>query len=275
MGKITILEAADFLRVKLLKLLKFYRFDNTEVISALINNNVGYTFKDSSLIILDLDNHKLDVVGIIEQIKEDSRVSRIPIMLLSSQADIKTLKKALQAGCSDFVTKPFSDDILIQKIHKLMKREYQDIGLPTSIKEDPDPQETSFTWQSDYEIGIEEIDREHKAIIDSYEKLYQYMKSGRGHEYYNEMIDFLEKYVNDHFAHEEAFQASIGYDKRSEHARYHLAFKEQIGNMINTHKEREVTNLDLIKFNLFIKDWLLHHILLEDAKIGEFLKNKK
>ncbi len=48
--------------------------------------------------------------------------------------------------------------------------------------------------------------------------------------------------------------------KESEHARYHLAFKEQIGKMIATHKEREVTNLDLIKFNLFIKDWLLHHI---------------
>ncbi len=74
-----------------------------------------------------------------------------------------------------------------------MKREYQDIGLPTSIKEDPDPLETSFSWQSDFEIGIEEIDREHKTIIDSYEKLYLFMKSGRGHEYYNEMIEFLEK----------------------------------------------------------------------------------
>ncbi len=58
MGKITILESADFLRVKLLKLLTFYKFDNTEVIGMLVNNNVGYTFKDSSLIIMDLDNHK-------------------------------------------------------------------------------------------------------------------------------------------------------------------------------------------------------------------------
>ncbi len=52
MGKITILESADFLRVKLLKLLTFYKFDNTEVIGMLVNNNVGYTFKDSSLIIM-------------------------------------------------------------------------------------------------------------------------------------------------------------------------------------------------------------------------------
>lgn len=199
-------------------------------------------------------------------------------MLLSSHSDIKTLKQAIALGCSDFVTKPFSDELLIEKVHKLINREFKNIGLPKELTTNKEPKEAmnqKFSWRDDYKIGIEEIDREHKAIIDNYEKLYQYMTSGKGHEYYSEIVDFLKLYVNEHFAHEEVFQASIHYDQLEEHKEYHRLFKEKIKGIIKNYKGDEVTDMDLVKFNLFLKDWLLHHILIEDAKIGQFLEKQK
>ncbi len=134
--------------------------------------------------------------------------------------------------------------------------------------------DTSFSWQKDYEIGVDEIDLEHKSIIDNYEKLYHYMITGKGHDYYDEMVQFLEKYVNEHFVHEELFQKSINYDQMAEHAEHHRLFKEKVFGIIANQKEKEVTNMDLVRINLFLKDWLLHHILVEDAKIGIFLGKK-
>jgi len=272
MSRIKILEYTSFLRIRLQRLLDHYGFDKTEVLESLINMNARYTFKDSDLVILDLDNRNIDVVSIIEELKKNPETSQIAIILLSSQSDIKTLKRAIKAGCTEFVTKPFSDELLIQKIHKLTRTKYKNLGIPTDIVTSQDTNSTSFTWQKDYEIGIEEIDIEHKAIIDNYEKLYNYMKNGKGHEYYKEIVGFLEEYIEGHFTHEEAFQERIGYDQRLEHEKYHSEFKEKIEQIIATHSEREVTNLDLVKINLFLKDWLLHHILVEDAKIGEFFE---
>lgn len=276
MSKITVLESAGFFRFRLEKILSHYEFDDVEVLSSINRKNVIATFKDSKLLILDLDNRKIDIVSLIKEVKTNPVTHHIEIILLSSQADIATLKKALSAGCSDFVTKPFSDDILIQKVHKLLNKEYIDLGMPDMSEEDTSNSNIGFSWQQDYSIGIEEIDSEHMTIIDNYEKLYDHMKSGRGHEYYKELIVFLEKYVKEHFAHEEDFLRSINYDKIDEQLKFHREYEDAIELMIHDHNHEHttVTNLDLIKLNLFLKDWFLQHILVEDAKVKAFLSNQ-
>ena len=237
---------------------------------AFIGNKEGA----SDIYIFDIDNYTIDVVELIVNLKKHSSTREIPIILLSSQSDIKTLKRAIQAGCTEFVTKPFSDDLLIQKVHKLTKKEYSNIGLPKLTSEGEEDITTSFRWNKEYEIGIDAIDREHKLIIDNYEKLYHYMKLGTGHNYYHELILFLEKYVNEHFKNEQEFQQLIGYNLYEEHVLYHREFEAKIKEIITKHQNQKVSNLDLIRINLFLKDWLLQHNLVEDAKIGEFLRNK-
>lgn len=64
-------------------------------------------------------------------------------------------------------------------------------------------------WNDDYAIGVQEIDDEHRSIIERYSILYELMKDGHGHEYYGELILFLNDYVNDHFNHEEQLQKKL------------------------------------------------------------------
>lgn len=129
-------------------------------------------------------------------------------------------------------------------------------------------------WSKDYEIGINIIDEEHKEIIEEFEKLYSLMREGKGHNFYNELIAFLERYINDHFEHEEAFQDSIDYPKKEEHYQKHLEFKQKVEDLKAKYNKEMATNYELIQVNLMVKDWLLQHILVEDMKLGEYYKEK-
>lgn len=128
-------------------------------------------------------------------------------------------------------------------------------------------------WSEDYKIGVLEIDNEHKEIITRFEKLYSLMREGSGHEYYSEILIFLDDYINTHFSHEESLQLKINYPDYEHHRSIHKAFSDAVVKMTKTKSNVPVTNDDLIKLNLFVKNWLLNHILIEDKKIGEFLKN--
>lgn len=129
-------------------------------------------------------------------------------------------------------------------------------------------------WNSDFEIGVEAIDEEHRGIIKQYEKLYLLMKEGKGHDHFQELLSFLETYIYDHFEHEEHLQQEIDFDRFTEHKGYHDEFKAQVKKIIKTHKNKVASNSDLININLFIKDWLINHILIEDKKIGAFIASK-
>lgn len=127
-----------------------------------------------------------------------------------------------------------------------------------------------FRLREGYEIGIESIDKEHKEMIDAFEELYNRMHKGQGHNYYNELLEFLDKYIDSHFQNEENLQEEIGYPDLEEHKKLHDSFKNTIKSIEEKHSDKEVTNRDLVEINLTIKEWLVNHILVEDKKIGEF-----
>lgn len=278
MKKIVVIETTDFLRIQIEKLLVNFGYDNAEVLSGLLRNSVMPTFLGADLIIMDLDNFSLDIVDLIEKIRAEHALFQIPIILLSGQSDIKTLKRAIQAGCNDFIIKPMNNDILMQKIHKALKRTSQ-TALQESILSKASRVEAKniakLTWSKSFQIGIEEIDQDHKAIIDNYQKLYDQMKLGQGHGYYREVVHFMSKYINEHFQREEAFHKRIDYDKRLEHKALHDDFKRQIDLFIEDVKDDAADNEDLIRLNLFLRNWIMHHILIEDLKVGEsYLKSQ-
>lgn len=125
-------------------------------------------------------------------------------------------------------------------------------------------------WSDTLKIGVEFVDEEHKTLIDSYQKLYSMMREGKGHAYYKELLDFLEKYVEDHFNHEEKVQLETNYPDAESHKKLHDDFKEKIKEIIEKHGQGEIDNKDLIEINLFLKNWLIQHILEVDMAFGKY-----
>lgn len=129
-----------------------------------------------------------------------------------------------------------------------------------------------IVWNPSLAVGIENIDEEHKAIFDMFGKLYDQMKAGNGHDYYEEMIDFLNDYVTSHLEKEEAFQREINYPDYLYHKKVHDNFKLEVEKMLKAHKESGISNQELIKLNLFVKDWLIKHIHDVDMRLATYYK---
>ena len=78
--------------------------------------------KKFDLILLDLmlpGIHGLDVCRIL---KTDNRTSAVPIIIISALGQEGDIVKGLETGADDYITKPFSSNILIARVNAVIRR---------------------------------------------------------------------------------------------------------------------------------------------------------
>ncbi len=281
MLKIGIIEDIQLIRIRIEQLLAKLGNIETEIINTHALNliNGPSIFNNLTLLIIDLDNRELDSIELISIIRKIKNMDKIPILAISKSSDIAFLNSAIASGCSHFVVKPFNDETFISRIQKILEMDQKTTKTLYNTTTDDiklDDVGVMFAWCKDFKIGVDEIDEEHKNIIQEFDKLYQKMKNGKGIESYAEVISFLKEYVEKHFEHEEQLQREMNYNKYPDHKSFHDQFREKLTIMLKDNKTKAITNSDVIHINLFIKDWLVQHILIEDRKIGQymFMKNK-
>ncbi len=68
------------------------------------------------LILMDIQLPDLDGYEATRRIKSDPALSGIPIIAVTSYALSGDEEKAMEAGCDDYVAKPFSPRALLQKV---------------------------------------------------------------------------------------------------------------------------------------------------------------
>ena len=71
------------------------------------------------IILLDLSLPIIDGWNVARQLKADTNTKDIPIIALTAHAMKGYRKKALDAGCDDYDTKPINLEGLLDKMHKL------------------------------------------------------------------------------------------------------------------------------------------------------------
>lgn len=79
---------------------------------------VADTF-NPDLITLDLMMPGITGFELCEMLHNDPRFTSIPVIIVSARDDSESKKRALQAGATDYITKPFGADDLINKIKTL------------------------------------------------------------------------------------------------------------------------------------------------------------
>ena len=78
--------------------------------------------KKFDLILLDLmlpGIHGLDVCRIL---KTDNRTSAVPIIIISALGQEADIVKGLETGADDYITKPFSSNILVARVNAVIRR---------------------------------------------------------------------------------------------------------------------------------------------------------
>lgn len=127
-----------------------------------------------------------------------------------------------------------------------------------------------FTWNSAYRIGINEMDNQHKKLFEILEEGHLSIQN-KDYNNLHQIFDSLLEYTYYHFKEEEELLEKYQYKELQEHKLLH----QELIEYLNSSKQQFIENrLDDEIFTTLTKDWLLKHILKEDAKYSEFLNTK-
>jgi hemerythrin len=125
-------------------------------------------------------------------------------------------------------------------------------------------------WSDTYSTGVTLIDEQHKGLLDLINNLFNHVSGDEAKEraYFKEVIQQAVQYVKYHFATEEKYMISVGFQSFAEHKKAHDQF---VLTVITTIKEFETGNtMTLENFANFLKDWVLSHIAVMDKQYSKF-----
>lgn len=72
------------------------------------------------LILSDVDMPIMNGFELCERVKKDSRLNKIPIILVTSMVTTEYIMKGIEAGADNYLTKPYDDETLYSKIEHLL-----------------------------------------------------------------------------------------------------------------------------------------------------------
>lgn len=130
-----------------------------------------------------------------------------------------------------------------------------------------------YQLTKDLETGNMIIDREHRELLDTVNKLMDACSSGSGRASVESVAKFLLSYVDQHFAHEEDLQKKSSYPGYSSHRLFHENYKRKLKEIVSGISANvSIADLSALTTQIGI---LVSHIRTEDKKLAEFLKDSK
>ena len=129
--------------------------------------------------------------------------------------------------------------------------------------------DTQFEWQEEFNIGVDVIDKEHQRLFKIINKLFRMKEEEKNGQWAcQEGIKFFKGHAMKHFADEEAYMASIGYEGLEQHKRIHKGFRENTLPALEQELEQSGYTEDTIDHFLGVcAGWLIGHTLTEDMAI--------
>jgi len=89
--------------------------DGEDGYRALVENK-----KNIDLIISDQNMPRMTGLEFLKKIKEQEQFKKIPFVIATSSTDKSLILEALNLGASDFITKPFEEELLLKKLERLL-----------------------------------------------------------------------------------------------------------------------------------------------------------
>jgi len=128
-----------------------------------------------------------------------------------------------------------------------------------------------IVWDNSWSIGIDEIDEDHKKLVNLIQKLFGALISAQGADYVKTVFFELIDYTRYHFEREEEIFKKYNYSELEHHKQLHQNLIQQvldISKELLSEGETEKVSDDFFEF---LKHWLVDHILEEDLKFKDFL----
>ena len=121
--KIKILVVDDFatMRKVIRNLLKQSGFENvTEAEDGVVALNVLKSTK-VDFVISDWNMPNMTGIELLRSVRADAELSKTPFLMVTAESLKENVVEAVKAGVSDYIVKPFTHEVLGEKIEKIMK----------------------------------------------------------------------------------------------------------------------------------------------------------
>ncbi|MDW7645240.1 MAG: bacteriohemerythrin [Desulfuromonadales bacterium] len=125
-------------------------------------------------------------------------------------------------------------------------------------------------WNDKISVGIEEIDEQHKQLLDLINRLYSAMVSGEQKlQVAKDVLNELMQYTIVHFAVEESLFRIFNYPDYEEHCAHHYKLREQVIDI--NRKVQSGEKMVTPELLVFLRKWLTNHIMVEDKAYAPVL----
>ena len=117
-------------------------------------------------------------------------------------------------------------------------------------------------WSNELSVGIEEIDLQHKVLVDLLNQIHEAIQQRHGAEITTKILERLGEYTRIHFAVEESLMRIMHYPEYERHKIEH----DKLIDQLNGFHAKLASGKISISFELahFLKVWLTKHIMETD-----------
>jgi len=127
-------------------------------------------------------------------------------------------------------------------------------------------------WGAMFEVGIRDIDAQHRRLFDLANQLADAIRVGKGREITGEVLTDLLRYTQTHFSFEEQLMRQYGYPAAAEHRQRHQDLVQQV---IEFRRRFKAGDVYVVSEALqFFTEWLSSHIMNIDKAFARDLKSK-
>ena len=124
-------------------------------------------------------------------------------------------------------------------------------------------------WEEKYAVQHETIDAQHQTLFDKVNALYDAMMAGKGRDEMGRTLAFLRSYTVEHFQTEEILMQKSGYSGYLDHKAIHDDLTAKVLDLEAKFAQgNKVLGMEVMNF---LKDWLAHHISVEDKRLATHL----
>jgi len=134
--------------------------------------------------------------------------------------------------------------------------------------------EWEISWSDSLNVGVPEIDEEHRQFVARVNELNQAIVECEGKATIERLLDLMLMEANHHFWHEQQLLAQWKYPQRAAHAAKHAQLTAQFERVMKEFEQADISFTWALK-GLHIKQLLVDHLLREDMKFRDFLRKQK
>jgi len=73
----------------------------------------------ASLLLLDIKMPKVDGIEVLRRVKQDEKLKKMPVIMITTTDDPREIEKCHELGCSSYIAKPIDYDKFVAAIRQL------------------------------------------------------------------------------------------------------------------------------------------------------------